>query len=229
MSTSSDPQPPEPPPPQEEQEPNSTSASQQLHQESSAAAATAAAAEPQEPDGPRSQRLRAVFQKALSKTVATCSYENFSQCFPTTAAAQPQLLHSLHAAMVKNITEKSNIEFEKILQERNVIPKLNALDRLLSEAEKRKREAGPGEIPVAPSTLPPVLVVSAHLTPMLREAQERIGTLLKDMRERNDGCIQEIVRQREEMRELVRRLEEPRRAFEEAVEEVGKAGMEVDL
>jgi len=104
---------------------------------------------------------------------------------------------------------------------------------MLTEAEQRQRSARPGEMPVAPSTLPPTAVVTAHLTPLLRAAQERMLGMLQETRDANDKCVEEITRQREEMRELVKRLEEPRVAFEGAVEEVQTAvqaeGMELDL
>jgi len=133
----------------------------------------------------------------------------------------------------KHTDTGGKIEFDKILKERNVIAKLNALDRMLTEAEQRQRSARPGEMPVAPSTLPPTAVVTAHLTPLLRAAQERMLGMLQETRDANDKCVEEITRQREEMRELVKRLEEPRVAFEGAVEEVQTAvqaeGMELDL
>ena len=120
-----------------------------------------------EPDGPRSRRLRQVLQKALEKSVAACTYDNFSQCFPTTAKHNGKLLAHLHKQVVANLEMKATVcplscsspplpptvagnepsasnhaqgEFEAILRERNVIPRLNALDRLLVEAEQRRGE-----------------------------------------------------------------------------------------
>lgn len=109
-------------------------------------------------------------------------------------------------------------------------PRLNALDRLLVEAEQRRREAPADQKPIVPSTLPPSAIMGAHLTPLLRAAQTKMHGMLDDMGRKNDADMEEILRQRREIKELVARLEEHRRVFEQAVEEVQAAHrMDVDL
>ena len=53
------------------------------------------------PEGLRATQLRKVFVRALSKSVGTCTYDNFAACFPTTAHNQPRLLQALWKQVIE--------------------------------------------------------------------------------------------------------------------------------
>lgn len=48
--------------------------------------------EAEEEEGVRASQLRKVFNTALERSVKTCTYENFSKCFPTPAKRAPEVL-----------------------------------------------------------------------------------------------------------------------------------------
>ncbi len=101
-----------------------------------------------ETPGPRASRLQEVFSTALTHTLKTCSYANFSACFPTPAKHVPESLQALWKQMNARIEELARGEFEDILRERDVVRNLNELDRLIAEAKKRKERGPTGEVQV---------------------------------------------------------------------------------
>lgn len=98
--------------------------------------------------GPLATRLRSVYSNALSHTIRTCSYENFSSCFPTPAAKTPRVLRAVWEQIVGKIESKAGEEFEGILAERDVVKGLNELEALLGSAKARREtsEGDEGEI-----------------------------------------------------------------------------------
>lgn len=98
--------------------------------------------------GPRATALTAAFTSALSRTLKTMSYPAFSACFPTPAAKASGILKSVHGQITAKIDESSKREFEDIMQERDVVRGLNELERLVTEARRRRETGvleGPGE------------------------------------------------------------------------------------
>lgn len=68
----------------------------------------------------------------------TCSYANFSACFPTPAARVPGALELLHEQFIENLGDKAQEEFDHILRRREVVGRLNELDGLVEEGRRRK-------------------------------------------------------------------------------------------
>jgi hypothetical protein len=104
-------------------------------------------------------------------------------------------------------------EFETILQDRSVVPSLNTLDRLCSEARSRKSIAeasSPDGIaipPIPPHTLPATSLLNAHLTPFLMDQETTLQNSLADIQTRNEGLVDEIMEQRLEIEALMLGLE----------------------
>ncbi|KAJ8120194.1 hypothetical protein O1611_g10427 [Lasiodiplodia mahajangana] len=99
-------------------------------------------------------------------------------------------------------------EFDSVQQSRNVVAKLNELESLVSEAERRRREAGDGvEPPVPPHTLPPDEVLDAHLAPHLAQQQSQLNAKLQTTQAHNAKVFEDINRQRAEIESLVSLLE----------------------
>jgi hypothetical protein len=53
--------------------------------------------------GPRATLFLNLYQKTLSTTLRTISYDNFAACFPTIAANAPENLRGLHKAMIERL------------------------------------------------------------------------------------------------------------------------------
>lgn len=99
-----------------------------------------------ETPGPRATKLQTLFANALTHTLKTCSYANFSACFPTPAKHVPESLQALWKQMNTRIEEFARREFEAIVRERDVIRNLNELDRLVGEAKRRRERGGGGDV-----------------------------------------------------------------------------------
>jgi kinetochore protein NNF1 len=53
--------------------------------------------------GPRATAFLNLYQKTLSTTLRTISYDNFAACFPTIATNAPGNLRGLHKAMIERL------------------------------------------------------------------------------------------------------------------------------
>jgi kinetochore protein NNF1 len=84
-----------------------------------------------------------------------CSYENFAECFPTTAQYAPGTLEYVHKQFVDGLAKKSTANFDHILNDRNVVPSLNQLDRLVNDAKVRKEAAEAAACPEGTASVPP--------------------------------------------------------------------------
>ncbi|KAL1880633.1 hypothetical protein Daus18300_001244 [Diaporthe australafricana] len=89
--------------------------------------------------GPRAQRFHEMFDLALNHTLTKISPENFASCYPTIAAQAPSVLDQVQRAMVDRFADLCNQEFGRVQARYNVVPKLNELEGLVSDAERRRR------------------------------------------------------------------------------------------
>lgn len=133
---SSEPTPlPHPPPPPSTTNPDAAAA---------AAVAPPSPPLPQKPvpatPGPRASRLQEVFADRLRHTLAKLSYANIAACYPTVAARHPPTLRSIQAQMVAILEQRAAREFDAILEERDVVRKLNELETLVEQAARRRAE-----------------------------------------------------------------------------------------
>ena len=92
--------------------------------------------------GPRAARLQDLYASSLKHTLARISWDNFAACYPTIAAQTPGKLRAIRAQMVARVEELCKAEFDKVLEERSVVAKLNELESLVSEAGARRGERG---------------------------------------------------------------------------------------
>ncbi|KAI9803692.1 MAG: hypothetical protein M1833_000604 [Piccolia ochrophora] len=184
--------------------------------------------------GHRATALQKVFNEALAHTLRTCSYDNFAACFPTPAKYCASSLKALWRQMTEKMDELARSEFDDILKERNVIPSLNELDRLIAEARRRKARATGNDEPVPSHTLPPEDILSAHLAPFLAQQQSQLNAKTQTVQSQNAQLMQTIEAQREEIRRMVEGLEAVVADLDGAVKETdavvgnGTIGREVD-
>jgi kinetochore protein NNF1 len=100
--------------------------------------------------GPRAARFQDVLDETLSRTLDRISWDNFAACYPTIASQAPATLKAVQKQMVDRLGVLCRKEFDSILQNRNVVAKLNELESLISQAERRRDEAGLAGIKDAP-------------------------------------------------------------------------------
>lgn len=126
------------------------------------------------------------------------------------------------------------------MKERNVVSSLNQLDILSKEAEDRREKAPPGETPISyapfeslkardemlmnarPSTLPPEVILTAQLTPLLIAAQQQVSSRISAVQSDNTKLMSMIEGQRREIEQLLKVLEGGLGHLEGAVEVVNE-------
>ncbi|PKS10005.1 hypothetical protein jhhlp_004629 [Lomentospora prolificans] len=158
--------------------------------------------------GPRAARLQELFATSLTHTLNKISWENLAACYPTIAANSPSLLKGVRQTMVERLETMCKREFERIMDNRAVIPKLNELESLVSEAIRRRESAPAGtEPPTPPHLLPPATVLQAHLSRPLTASQSHLNAKLQNIQAENERLFSEIQAQRAEIANLASALE----------------------
>ena len=100
--------------------------------------------------GPRATALQKLYSDAIAHVLKTCSYANFSACFPTPSREIPGSVKQLHEDFTGKLGEEMRREFETILENRHVVASLNELDGLIEEARRRKGKRREGESRAVP-------------------------------------------------------------------------------
>ncbi|RFN45375.1 kinetochore-associated protein nnf1 [Fusarium flagelliforme] len=174
--------------------------------------------------GPRAARLQELYARSLKKTLGKIGWENVAGCYPTVAKRAEGVLKQVQGQMVDKLGEKCEVrakdrrgrrhadmmvlqkEFENIMVSRQVVPKLNDLESLISDASHRRAESTT-EPPTPPHMLPPSTILAAHLTPTLTAHQSQLNARLQTTQSQNALLHDEVQRQREEIRALLDALE----------------------
>ncbi|CAG7992382.1 unnamed protein product [Penicillium salamii] len=190
---------------------------------------------PQTP-GPRASRLHQVFDQALARTLRANSYQNFASCFPTPARHVPASLEGVWRQLNAKLEANAKAEFEDIVAERDAIPHLNELDRLVNDAKARKEQEAEHSEPqehvvyvecvlnldcyflfylgletnlpefFSPHTLGAEDLYKAHITPFLEEAQSTLNSRLEATNAENAELAQTVQAQRLEIEQLLSHL-----------------------
>ncbi|KAG8156656.1 hypothetical protein KVR01_013447 [Diaporthe batatas] len=185
--------------------------------------------------GPRAQRFQEMFSLALNHTLTKISPDNFASCYPTVAAQAPGVLAQVQRSMVDRFADLCNQEFGRVQARYNVVPKLNELEGLVSDAERRRRahasaarrrtakgkgkeraeggadaggdDDGGDMKPTPPHMLPADAILAAHLAPHLASQQSQMNARLQNTQAANVALWDEIQKQRAEVDELLGALE----------------------
>ncbi|KAI3531906.1 hypothetical protein CABS03_05016 [Colletotrichum abscissum] len=175
--------------------------------------------------GPRAGRFIQLYDGALASTLRKVNYDNFASCFPTVAAHAPNTLRNVQKQMVDYLEERCNKDFQSILADRDVIRKLNELENLVSDADRRRQEGGSDvEEPIptrhtqnqtprtntshnSPHVLPPDEILTAHLAPRLAPQQSTLNARLQNTQASNESLFASIQSQRAEIDALLAQLE----------------------
>jgi kinetochore protein NNF1 len=170
--------------------------------------------------GPRATALQKLYNDAINHVLRVCNYNNFASCFPTPAAQVPSAVKNLHEQFTAKLGDVLRREFEGILFDRNVVPSLNELDRVVEEARRRKAAAvadaaakgdgGDGvavQKPIPPHTLPARQLYISHLAPSLAMYQAQMNERQESLSKENAELAERILRQRAEIGRLLGGLE----------------------
>jgi len=121
---------------------------------------------------------------------------------------------------MEKLTQSQKGQFADILNQRNVIPSLNALDSLITDARSRKAaataEAGEHAPPLPPHMLPPHALLDAHLAPFLDAQATTLTAQLEELRTENGELAIRLKAQQTEIEGLVEGLEDVVRDLEGA-------------
>ncbi|PTB66377.1 Nnf1-domain-containing protein, partial [Trichoderma citrinoviride] len=158
--------------------------------------------------GPRAARLQELYAQSLRRTLGKLKWENFAACYPTVASRAEPVLRQVQVQMVEKLGDKCEKEFESILAARQVVPKLNDLEALISEATHRRITAPPdAPKPTPPHLLPAREILSAHLAPSLASHQSLLNARLQTAQSHNAILYDQIRAQRAEIEQLLEMLE----------------------
>ncbi|KAK7418860.1 hypothetical protein QQX98_003722 [Neonectria punicea] len=162
--------------------------------------------------GPRAARLQELYAQRLKRTMGKLAWENFAGCYPTVAKKAEGVLRQVQGQMVDKLGEKCEKEFENIMVTRQVVPKLNDLESLISDASRRRAESSSSSTadatpPTPPHLLPPDAILAAHLHPALVAHQSQLNARLQTTQSQNTLLYDEVRRQRAEIAALLDRLD----------------------
>ncbi|KAI1868100.1 uncharacterized protein JN550_006588 [Neoarthrinium moseri] len=160
--------------------------------------------------GPRAAKFQKVLDDSLRHTLGKIGWDNFASCFPTIAAQAPATLKLVQGQMVDRLGALCRKEFETVLQNRHVVARLNELEGLISDAERRRDDAGlvdGAHAPTPPHLLPASDVLAAHLAPHLALQQSQLNAKLQTTHALNAKLFADIQKQRAELEALLALLE----------------------
>ncbi|KAF9346905.1 hypothetical protein BGX34_003546 [Mortierella sp. NVP85] len=166
-----------------------------------------------EPEGPRMTRLRGILNKSLQETIKVSNYNAICECFPVLAAANPEELRLVHEQVCHFLNHEVNVEFEKIIQERNIIFKLNGLDRLIADAKSKGMTVGSRTI----SNVAPEAAVRARTVPAKEAEIERLRAELERVRLDNRRLGSALNQSKAEQASIKYELLEAYNEFQEGV------------
>ncbi|EME48578.1 hypothetical protein DOTSEDRAFT_120425 [Dothistroma septosporum NZE10] len=179
--------------------------------------------------GPRATALQKLYNDAISHILKTCSYTNFSSCFPTPSCTVPGSLKLLHEQFTSKLGASMHKEFTSILEERNVIPSLNELDHLIEDAKRRKTQASESQSPTTskpPHTLPAKQLYISHLAPTLGRYEQEMKARQEVLAEENHELAARVLQQRRDIQALMEGLEGVVRDLNGSVEALSKEDVE---
>lgn len=154
---------------------------------------------------PRALRLKQVLAKTLSEMITTCTYDSVATCFPNIAKDAPKSLTSAHAQTTSFLQSSIESEFSTILNEKQVLSRLNEFDTLIDEARRRQKTGQAFD--ECPVFLSPKELIQAHLYPIHTSELSVVEKRLADVQEENDNLLERTTDQRSQINEMMGDLE----------------------
>ncbi|PHH60665.1 hypothetical protein CDD81_1351 [Ophiocordyceps australis] len=157
--------------------------------------------------GPRATRLAETFNHALLRTLQRVSNPSgFAACFATIDA--PDVLRVVQEQMVKLLSDKCQKEFQRIMDSRDLVSKLNEFEALVAAAAARRAQAGDAPPPTPPHVLSAETIIAAHSHAALDPILSSTTLRLAQRRAQNARLVDCLAQQTAAMDALFARLDE---------------------
>eukprot|EP00056_Hartaetosiga_gracilis_P009267 m.132579 g.132579 ORF g.132579 m.132579 type:complete len:232 (+) comp13091_c1_seq1:42-737(+) len=146
-------------------------------------------------DGTRAKALRKAFNNAIKRTLQSSRWENvekkFSELLP---AASHDAARDLLAQYLSNVDTNVKAEFQSILEENNVVPLLNKLDRACEDQKgnaPKHRCTSADDVPKVVGSLEERRILQSHLL-----------TTINQLRKKNDEFEETLIKDEEELEDM---------------------------
>ncbi|GBC05070.1 hypothetical protein RclHR1_06000004 [Rhizophagus clarus] len=135
---------------------------------------------------PRSKKVKQMLENCLGETLNNFSYEKVAQCYPTLAKEQPERLKQALSQVKDFLKTNTEEEFEAILEQRNILEKLNELDDIIAKAKKRQKDRQP-MVNIDPKT-----IIRAKTLPIKFEEKKNLEREFLKINQENESLMSEI-------------------------------------
>ncbi|KAI8578876.1 hypothetical protein K450DRAFT_244921 [Umbelopsis ramanniana AG] len=166
--------------------------------------------------GKRAKKLNMLFEKYIERIIQSVSYAKFAICFSELDEQQHEALVMAHQQVCEYLEKSIREDFHSILVERQLIEKLNELDKLVEEAKRNNtaeaRRSGAGVV------VEPEQALRARSVPLKQAEIERLRKQHAELQGQNQDLMKSIVNQRDQLAGLCNNVSQSLGQFEQAVE-----------
>ncbi|OZJ06940.1 hypothetical protein BZG36_00110 [Bifiguratus adelaidae] len=166
------------------------------------------------PEGPRAKKLRQILAKSVDMTLQNVSYDKLAQCFPQLHRDAPESLKAAHEQVNLFLMSTIEEEFETIIRTRELMGRLNELDRLIEEAKAGSARNGAYN----PDKVTPEASVRSQMVPLKRMELQRLRNELFRTEAENKDLMKEVKQRKEEASEATKVLKTLTDDFDKAVQ-----------
>ncbi|KAH8556820.1 Nnf1-domain-containing protein [Umbelopsis sp. PMI_123] len=167
--------------------------------------------------GKRATKLNMLFEKYVERIIQSISYAKFAICFSELDEQQHEALVMAHQQVCAYLESSIRDDFQNILSERQLIEKLNELDKLVEEA-KRNSNAAELKRSAAGIVIEPEQALRARSIPLKLAEIERLRKQYSELQGQNQHLMKTIVNQRDQLTGLCNSVSQSLGQFEQAVE-----------
>ncbi|CAG8677215.1 21039_t:CDS:2 [Rhizophagus irregularis] len=138
----------------------------------------------------RSKKVKQMLGSCLGETLDNFSYEKVAQCYPTLAKEQPERLQQALSQVKEFLKTNTEEEFEAILEQRNILEKLDELDDIIAKAKKCQKD---GHSPIQPMiNVDPKTIIRAKTLPIKFEEKKNLEREFLKINQENESLMSEV-------------------------------------
>lgn len=137
----------------------------------------------------RFERLQTVCDKALEESQKVLTDENLLSCFPSLNSSEKgkQLLNTIRLKLTESWSENTRKEFNSIFEERDIENKLNELDDLINDANKRDPD---NSIPI--EELSSINILNSYMIPVKKQNLNKLKEQVESLKLTNLELLKEL-------------------------------------
>ncbi|KAI9286222.1 Nnf1-domain-containing protein [Umbelopsis sp. AD052] len=167
--------------------------------------------------GKRATKLNMLFEKYVERIIQSVSYAKFAICFSELDEQQHEALVMAHQQVCEYLEKSIREDFHSIVAERQLVEKLNELDKLVEEA-KRSSNTVEAKRSGAGIVIEPEQALRARSIPLKQAELERLRKQHAELQGQNQHLMKSIVNQRDQLAGLCNNVSQSLGQFEQAVE-----------